>query len=54
MELDPLAEIEALGDARIEVDERGRDKVIAALQEIDAVEMAVAINVRGLTANPAL
>jgi hypothetical protein len=47
----PFPEIEVLGYARIEVDERGRNEVIAAPQEIHAVEMAVAIHVWRLYAS---
>jgi len=52
VEPDSFSEIEAPGDARVEVDEWRRDEVIAALQKIYPVEMAVAIDVRRICRKP--
>jgi len=52
VEPDSFSEIEAPGDARVEVDEWRRDEVIAALQKIYPVEMAVAIGVRRICRKP--
>ena len=52
VEPDSFSEIEAFSDAHIGVAERRRNEVIAALNEIYSIEMAVAINVRRFYGKP--